>query len=434
MSTRLTLFGAALVLAGFGSSPATSWAEPETPALTTWGKLLTLEEALARTLRSSPELTAAAEELHAAEAEVRQSSRLPNPELAVTLENVAGEGAYSSTDAAELSVELSQPIELGGKRRLRQEAASLGRDLAASEQRRAQADILAMVRQRYINVLAAQEQLRLAREQVQLAETSLMVAEERIHAGKAPLIDRLRLRGEVSLARLAMAQAERTLETARQALATCWGAAAADFSQVGGDLAKLPDLPELTEVEAALEQTPEAAGRRLFTGLHANTLAQAKAGRIPDPVLTVGWRQFRESDENALLFSVAVPLSLFSQGQDAAAAASSRLNGAQAREQAARNEALRHLRAAWQTQADARAEAEALDSQVVSGAAEGFAAAEFGYRAGKFGLIELLDAQRALFEVRQRQLAAQTASHQTAIELQRLLGNAPAATIQPSAL
>ena len=118
------------------------------------------------------------------------------------------------------------------------------------------------------------------------------------------------------------------------------------------------------------------------------------------------------------------------------AAASSRFNSAKAREVSARNQARSTLRATWQALADARAEAEMLASQVVPAVAEGFAAAEFGYRAGKFGLLELLDAQRTLFEARQRQLDAQTASHLAAIELQRLLGReaAAVATNQPSSL
>ena len=63
------------------------------------------------------------------------AGRLPNPELSVTLENVAGDGAYQGDDAAELTIELSQPIELGGKRQLRREAAELGRQLAANGQK-----------------------------------------------------------------------------------------------------------------------------------------------------------------------------------------------------------------------------------------------------------------------------------------------------------
>jgi len=423
-----------LALAGLGTLTATASADSASSVHSAPTTVLTLEEVLSRILPGNPDLTAADEELRARDAEYRQAGRLPNPELAITLENVAGDGTYQDSDAAEFTVELSQPIELGGKRRLRREAAELDRQLAANQQLQARTEVLATTRQRYVGVLAAQEGLALAREQMELAEKSLAAAEERFKAGKAPHVDRLRLHGEYRMVRLALTQAERTLATARQTLSACWNAATLDFDLVTGELARLPDLPALSEIEAALEQTPEATSRRVATTLSSVALEQARAGRIPDPSLTIGWRQFRESDEQALTFGIAIPLPLFDQGQDAVAAAGSRLNSTQAREVGARREALIQLRAAWQTLADARSEAEVLGSQVVPAAAEGFAATEFGYQAGKFGLIELLDAQRALFQIRQRQLAAQTASQLAAIELQRLLGGAPMTAFQPSPL
>jgi len=423
MFLRLIPLGALCALTGLGVLAPPAGAVSEPSVLTAEERILTLEAALELTLRSSPDLTVAAEELHAVEAEAQLAGRLPNPELTVSLENVAGVGTYQDTDAAELTIELSQPIELGGKRRLRREAAELDRQLAASGQQRARADVQAVTRQRYVETLAAQAGLSLAREQAELAEKSLNAAEERIKAGKAPHIDRLRLQGEASLARLTSAQAERSLATARQALAASWGEAQPGFDRVAGDLATLPDAPELNVVETALEQSPEAVNRRIALALRSNELEQARARRIPDPSLTVGWRQFEESDEDALLVGFTVPLPLFNQGQQEVAAAGSRFRGAEALELSARTQTRSTLRTAWQALADARAEAEVLGSQVVPAAEEGFAAAEFGYRAGKFGLLELLDAQRALFEARQRQLAARTACHLAAIELQRLQGS-----------
>ncbi|NJC87722.1 MAG: TolC family protein [Desulfuromonas sp.] len=422
MYLRLIPFGALCALAGLGiiHPMATFAAEPA--ALSTSESVLTLEEALQRTLVSAPDLTVATEDLRAVAAEAMLAGRLPNPELAVSLENVAGDGSYNGTDAAELTIELSQPIELGGKRRLRREAAELGRQLAVNGQKLARAEVLATTRQRFVEVLAAQERLTLAREEAELTAKSLNAAEERIKAGKAPTIDRLRLQGRASLATLAVTQAERSLATARQALVASWGDAQPNFARVEGDLGILPAMPVLSDVDAALEQTAAAANRRLATELRGKELAQARANRIPDPRLTVGWRQFKENDENAWLFGISVPLPLFSQGQDAVTAAGSRFSSAKAREFSERNQARSTVRKAWQALADAKAEAEVLGNQVVPAAAEGFAGAEFGYRAGKFGLLELLDAQRTLFEVRQQQLTARTDCHLAAIELQRLQG------------
>ncbi len=429
MFMRLIPLGALCALAGLGVLAPASAAAAEILVRSAQENILTLEEALARTLHGNPDLTIASEELRTVEAEALLASRLPNPELTVTLENVAGDGAYQDTDAAELTIELSQPIELGGKRRLRREAAELGRQLAINGQTLANAEVLATTRQKFIAVLAVQEKLALAKEQAELAEKSLAAAEERIKAGKSPAIDRLRLQGEASLVDLSLAQAERALVTARQNLAASWGEAHPDFDQVAGDLAILPATPELSELEVTLEQTPAAANRRIATELQRVELEQAKARRIPDPSLTVGWRQFEESNEDAWLFGISCPLPLFNQGQHEIAAASSRFNAVQARELSTRNQVRSTLRTAWQALADARAEAETLAGQVVPAAAEGFAAAEFGYRAGKFGLLELLDAQRALFEARQRQLDARTAAHLAAIELQRLQGTTAGSVI-----
>jgi cobalt-zinc-cadmium efflux system outer membrane protein len=431
MLLRLIPFGAICALAGFGIIDPMAVSAAEPTVITPQGSVLTLEEALQRTCSNGPALTVATEELRAVEAEAVLAGRLPNPELTVSLENVAGEGGYSGTDAAELTVAFSQPIELGGKRQLRREAAELGRQLAANGRQLARAGVLATTRQRFVAVLAAQERLALAKEQAELTAKSLAAAEERIKAGKAPAIDRMRLQGQAGLAGLAVTQAERTLITARQALAASWGDAQPDFDRVAGDLGSLPAVPAPDDVDAALEQTAEAANRRIATELRGRELAQAKASRLPDPSLTVGWRHFRESDETAWLFGLSVPLPLFSPGQDAVIAASSRYNSAKAREAGERHQARATLRSAWQVLADARAEAEVLSSQVVPAAVAGFAAAEFGYRAGKFGLLELLDAQRTLFETRQQQLTARTDCHLAAIELQRLQGIETDAATQP---
>lgn len=422
MFKRVILLGVFCALSGLGTlaAPPVAGADPPDPSAR--GKNLTLAEALQRTLRDNPALAAARAEEAAVEAEVHQAGIIPNPELVVTLENVAGDGAYRGTDAAEWTVELSQPLELGGKRRLRREAAELGRQLAASELLLTRAEALAATRRHFVAVLAAQAGLQRAGEQAELAEASLQAAEERIRAGKAPAVDRLRLQGEAVLARLAVDQARRTLETARLSLASAWGGGSVDFERVDGDLANLPELPALADSEATLELAPATVSLRTATAMHGNELAQARSRRIPDPALTVGWRQFRESDEDALLFGVAIPLPVFNQGTEAVAAASQRLNGARERERGARLAARSVLRNVWQEFADARAEAVVFRQQVVPAAVEGFAAAEFGYRAGKFGLLELLDSQRALFEARQRQLAAETACHLAAIELQRLQG------------
>ena len=74
---------------------------------------ITLAEALARTLRGSPELAAYDYDLRAAEARILQAGLRPNPELSLNIENPTGSGPYQSADQMENTLTLSQLIELG---------------------------------------------------------------------------------------------------------------------------------------------------------------------------------------------------------------------------------------------------------------------------------------------------------------------------------
>jgi hypothetical protein len=131
---------------------------------------LTLAQAVELALRSNPELLASRYELTAAQARIVQADLRPNPDLDVELENFAGSGATTGTDALETTLSLSQVIELGGKRGSRRAAAEADLDLISVEQRARQLDVLAEVTRRFIDVVAAQQRMQLAQETSQLAQ------------------------------------------------------------------------------------------------------------------------------------------------------------------------------------------------------------------------------------------------------------------------
>ena len=54
-----------------------------------------------------------------------------------------------------------------------------------------------------------------------------------------------------------------------------------------------------------------------------------------------------------------------------------------------------------------------------------------GFAFGKFGFLEVLDAQRTLFEVRSRYLLALTRAHQAYADLGRLTGTPLSTTLLP---
>jgi len=431
-----TLFmtGAVLGLLGFATPTLQAIAadpvatEPLSSPNSPSGELLTLRSALDRALQLSPELTAFDEESRARAAEISQVSRLLNPELSIEMANVAGSGPYSGFDATETTLQLSQQLELGGKRQLRRGVAEVEHDRALHDLAFARIDVQARIARHFLATLAAQEHLKLADEQIALATGTLAVVEEKIAAGRAPSVEKYRFQSALTEAHLDREKAALTLATARQSLAGNLGLETPALGGVSGELTILPPLPAYSEIEAQLGQNPESVRRQLESETRRRALALERANRIVDPTIGLGLRNFKDSDDNALLFGLSLPLPLFDRKQGNIQAASHRLAAAQAQEASGVVQIRAALAESWQSLAVSSAEAQALREQILPSAQQTFEAASYGYQSGKFAVLEVLDAQRSLIEVSERYLDVLTAAQLAAVELDRLLGRAPVST------
>jgi cobalt-zinc-cadmium efflux system outer membrane protein len=82
----------------------------------------------------------------------------------------------------------------------------------------------------------------------------------------------------------------------------------------------------------------------------------------------------------------------------------------------------------------ASSEARRLKSEVLPAARQALDATSRGFDLGKFGFIDVLDAQRTLFQTRSQYLKALIAARQAYADLERLVGNIElASSLSPSA-
>lgn len=386
---------------------------------------LSLQEALNLFLQSHPELSAYAAESLARAAEISQATRFINPELAVEVANVAGSGSYSGFDVAETTLQLSQQIELGNKRQLRRGLAELEHERALRDLEVATVEVQARIAKHFWVLLAAQERRKLADEQVALATATVAVVEEKIAAGRAPSVEKFRFQSALADACLDREKTLLALTAARQTLADHLGLETAALGKVVGDLTRLPLLPAYAEIQAQLGKSPEIARRQLESEAKRRDLALARANRIADPTLALGLRHYQESDDNALIFGFSLPLPLFDRNQGNVQAANHRLAAAQAQAVNGLIQSRAGLTESWQSLAASTTEAQVLREEIIPSAQQTYEAASYGYQFGKFGVLEVQDAQRSLVEVRARYLDVLLAAQLAAIELQQLLGQAP---------
>lgn len=385
--------------------------------------LLSLDDALQRTMQNNPGLTASAQEVEAREFEARQAGFYPNPEFSVEVENFAGSGDFSGTDRVEITAQISQRLEIGGKRTLRQAVSHQLKRMAEQGYTETHADLIAETTNRFLAVLTAQKQVALAEEQTDLASRVLETVTQRIDSGKTASMERLRFQSLVAEARLRAERAQHQLTAARHSLAALWDQTeTGDFSAVQGDIEDLPEVPAWSELLSMLPQSPTFAAQEAEMRMAEHRLDLEQAKRIPDLTLSLGAKNFEETNDSALVAGIAMALPIFDRNQGAISAARMRQTKAKNSARAAELNLHAALNEVWQQLQAARSEAVMLRDELLPAVQQSFEAIAYGYQAGKFGYLEVLDAEQTLFETKNRYVVSLTNYLRTYTELERLLG------------
>lgn len=389
---------------------------------------ISLRDAVAFALLHNPELAAFAWETRAHEARVLQASRLPNPVLGVDAEDIGasklGGGVAGNEQLVQrqTTVRLGQLIELGGKRSARQRLAARTRDLAAWDFEAARINVLTDVTHAFIDVLAAQEMVALTAQTTQLVERVRQSVGARVVAGVVSPIEETRAEVALATVRVESVRALRQLDAGRRRLATYWGASEATFPAAIGNLNVTPPLPPITEVATRLGENPDLARWAVEISQREAALAAERSKRMPDVTLNAGYRRFTDLRIGALVVGGSVPLPLFDRNGGGIEEAKSRLSKAYEERRAAEARVSAGLAEAYRAVASAHDEVIALRTTVVPGSRQTFAAVSEGYRLGKFGYLDVLDAQRTMIAAGGQYLRALADYHKGVADVERLIG------------
>jgi len=419
----------ALPLAAWAQIPQTGL-EQGAPRASESAAPLTLNAALELALGANPDLSAAGRELEALDATITQAQARPNPELSALIEDTRRETRTTT-------LQLNQPIELGGKRGARIEAAERGRDAASLELDAKRAEIRAAVTAAFFDVLIAQERLRLAQASVELAQRATGAASRRVIAGKVSPVEETRARVAEAAVRVEQAQAASEVTTARRRLAATWGNSSPHFERAEGDPEALPPLPAMADLNARLATAPNLLRARIEVDRRQSLAEVERSRSVPDMIVSLGGKRIEELDLNQAILGVAIPIPIFDRNQGNLLEALRRTDKAHDELSATEIRRSNELALAYERLNLARQEVASLQRDILPGAQSAYDAATKGFELGKFNFLEVLDAQRTSFQAKSQYLRALAEAHRSAAEIDRILGTAstqsitaPAATQQ----
>lgn len=391
-------------------------------------------DALAAFDAGSPALSDARAAEAAARADAVQAGARPNPNLSAGLGNVplsanltpGGNGpSFSKNYTTTLALE--QPIELGGKRGKRLAAARGAVEEARLGVDDARRTARAALRTAFWNAVRAKEKRALADAvKARYGETlRIMRARRASEDISAVDLDRVELEGAKQENDLADAVAEERAALAE--LLRLAGPAAPAEVDVQGTLRTAPTTLDAAALAAkALASRPDLAQARGRVATARAGADLARAGRIPDVTVGVGWTHSRAiaagDNPDALAVTLGVPLPLFDrrtgeiQKADVAVAAAERTF-------AARQAAVgRDVARAWARHAAAAEKVARYEGGALARADRALEVMEKTYRAGDRSLLEFLEAERTDIAVRVDYLDTLYELRAARLELEQAVG------------
>lgn len=389
----------------------------------TAAKVIDPDTAVRRTLLNSPELQAFPYQQRALEAEALQAGLRPNPVLQANVENVLGTGNSRGLQGAELTLSLSQKIELGNKRARRVDVVD---ERSAQRQRDYEIqrlDVVAATLRDYYRALRQQAMQQWNQKRIERLQTAYDMIDERAQAGAVGKADVSRMLLRLRRAESRQAQLQDETRLAYLKLASNW-AESPDFDGLAGSLSALPDVPSKARLDEAIAQTPMYLSQLAQSRLREAELSLQQANAQADITFGAGVRRFEGLNDNALVFSLSMPLQLHDRNQGNVQRAQARhqeslvrqtLNEAQIRQ------SLYEIRLSLKNNVR---QAGLLADELMPVAGDLLRETQSGYQHGQYGVLQWVDAQDALFDVQRELIDARLAAFLQMLELERLTGQA----------
>lgn len=281
-----------------------SWADNPSQALT-------LQQAIAKTEQYQQTQNVWQTQQQIATANIKQAKLWTNPELSVS------QTGFGSNQDQELSIGVSQRLDIFGERKSAQRLAQLSKDQSDLNQRIYQAQLELAVKYQWSQLAIFELERNVVQEQLNVSEENLNAIQKRYQAGSVAQVDVDRARlSHAENARL-YRQADLQVQVAKQQLSNLWGDADKSI-RIGLNPQSLWPSSTHQQVQEYLADNLFEKSRQLQVLQAKATVAQLKASARPNPTVNLGVNRTRspeKSTDNALVVGVSIPLNIFNRQQ-----------------------------------------------------------------------------------------------------------------------
>lgn len=382
--------------------------------------LLTLDEAVQRTLAQHPELDVFLHKREASMGVLHQAGVRQRPDIGLMVEDFGGTGDYDAIDRTQSTLSISW-ITQGARIESRVKAARVAASQVEVQKEIKALDLSAQTARLFVQALVEERRVTLAQTAVQQARETVAAIKTRVEVGKSPEFVRLQAEVELAQRELEAEDLKHRLASTRYRLSAQWGGEGSDL-RLAGALQNVPDVGDVERQFDQLKQNPALVLLATQQRIAESRIELARIEARPQWQFSLGVRRFEASDDVGLVAGVSVPL-----GKDRSVAGKVRsLEGEQAA-YASEFEALQRqlttqLYVLLQEIDHSQHVIGTLQEQILPALNQAEVQAGGGYESGQLGYQQWTAILHKRLVAQQALLSALEAIHLQHIELQRLTG------------
>ena len=338
-------------------------------------------------LATNPAVAEVQAEIESLRGKLTQAGLPPNPTVGIVGSDINEDGVSGGRYGVYFGREIVRGNKLGYSRSV------VCAEIEVAEQRLAviQQRLLTDVRQRYYDLLVAQETVTMAEELVKISQNAVDVSQRLLEAKEAAQTSVLQSEIELQNASVVKRQAENQRLAARRKLAGLLGEAELSLDYVDGNVRELLAIADFEQsFDEVVNSSPEIAA--LFAEVEQKRRQLQR--EIVEPIPNVTWQTTLQYDVfgNDIIpgFQIGMPIPTLNRNQGAIHQARHQIVAAERRAEKKALDLRQRLASAYENYLDAKLQVDAFDSEIIPKAKQTLDLVNKGYREGEIDFLQLL--------------------------------------------
>jgi cobalt-zinc-cadmium efflux system outer membrane protein len=328
----------------------------------------------------------------------------------------------SGLNGSEFTLSASQLFELGGKRSSRIDLAESEVSSAKGELEIRKLELIANVKKIFFNLYKISKQIELQKQFINLNEEILGTITKRVKAGRTSPAEESKVKVALINSRIELERLQRQLLLASSTLSFLLGTTAKQFEPVIDLYEKILSPPDREVVIADLEKIPLIKIIENERNLRAAKLELEKSQAVQDLTVSGGVRYLNELKTNSFVAGVSMPLPFFNRNQGSVQSAEILLKQVDEIKNARILSVISKINSSHNNLLSAFNNAARLTEEIIPESENAYNITRQGYLQGRFAFIDLLDAQRTLFDTEAQYLLELSDYYKSLIEIESLTG------------